>query len=157
MTDVIDSLKRLERVGSENSKTTEKLIFAAAQLSSTIVGYFPGCSDRTVVACIEREKEPKKEPPRSPTGTGNGVIFTRDTFRDISPWKHEYMIYKGVLCFRVDFPDKKNYVAANRENALAFSEDIAAGVLEAIIQTAETHQRRTAEAIPALEAVLKKK
>ena len=36
MADVIDSLKRLERIGSENSKTTEKLIAAAAELSDKI-------------------------------------------------------------------------------------------------------------------------
>lgn len=37
LADVIDSLKRLERVGSENSKTTEKLIAAAAELFDKVV------------------------------------------------------------------------------------------------------------------------
>ena len=37
MSDIIDSLKRLERVGSENSKTTEKLIAAAREISAKIV------------------------------------------------------------------------------------------------------------------------
>ena len=36
MPDVIDSLKRLERIGSENSKTTEKLVAAAEQLANRI-------------------------------------------------------------------------------------------------------------------------
>jgi len=43
MADVIDSLKRLERIGSENSKTTEKLLTAARDLSELIVRQFlPG-------------------------------------------------------------------------------------------------------------------
>ena len=37
MPDVIDALKRLERIGSENSKTTEKLIAAAKELGDRIV------------------------------------------------------------------------------------------------------------------------
>ncbi|MGA7410523.1 MAG: hypothetical protein WBW33_08555 [Bryobacteraceae bacterium] len=40
MTDVIDSLKRLERTGSEISKTTEKLMTAARDLEKKIAAAF---------------------------------------------------------------------------------------------------------------------
>src|ERR1017187_9787224 len=40
MADVIDALKRLERIGSENSKTTEKLLAAAAELGKKIVAQY---------------------------------------------------------------------------------------------------------------------
>ena len=40
MSDIIDSLKRLERAGSENSTTTQKLIAAAHELSNLIVEQF---------------------------------------------------------------------------------------------------------------------
>ena len=40
MSQVVDSLKRLERVGSENSKTTQKLVEAADRLAAVIVQQF---------------------------------------------------------------------------------------------------------------------
>ena len=40
MANVIDSLKRLERIGSEHSETTKKIIEAACDLSQKIVGLY---------------------------------------------------------------------------------------------------------------------
>lgn len=48
MPDVIDSLKRLERVGSENSKTTQKLLEAAAELSRAIAEQFADAESEQV-------------------------------------------------------------------------------------------------------------
>ena len=45
MTQIIDALKRLERSGSENSQTTQKLIDAAEQLSRKIVEQFSARDD----------------------------------------------------------------------------------------------------------------
>src|SRR6185437_9455533 len=50
MPDVIDALKRLERVGSENSKTTQKLLTAATELSSKIVEQFDVSTSETITA-----------------------------------------------------------------------------------------------------------
>jgi hypothetical protein len=66
MADVIDSFKRLERVGSENSKTTQKLIDAATELSSVIARQFAvGPDDETIsIKKIEEEAgvHPEFEP-----------------------------------------------------------------------------------------------
>jgi hypothetical protein len=45
MADIIDSLKRLERIGSENSKTVEKIISAAREIEAKIVEQFEQRSD----------------------------------------------------------------------------------------------------------------
>ena len=45
MADVIDALKRLERLGSESSKATQKLIEAAALVESRIVEQFAAFDD----------------------------------------------------------------------------------------------------------------
>jgi hypothetical protein len=41
MANIIDDLKRLERIGSEHSETTRKLLDAARNLSDKIVSLFP--------------------------------------------------------------------------------------------------------------------
>lgn len=40
-TNVINALKRLERAGSEHSRTTEKLVQAADQLADYVIGQLP--------------------------------------------------------------------------------------------------------------------
>jgi hypothetical protein len=41
MANIIDSLKRLERIGSENSETTKKILEAASELSAKIGSLYP--------------------------------------------------------------------------------------------------------------------
>jgi hypothetical protein len=131
MADIIDSLKRLERFGSENSKTTQKLIDAAAELSRLIVGYFGPCEDGTIAAKAEHDYENSKRKYKT-------------------AWVHNYSICSGKLCFQGDRGIQLGYeyVAKNRENALRFSKDVAAGLLEGITATLEKRSTETEEALP---------
>jgi hypothetical protein len=55
MANIIDDLKRLERIGSEHSETTRKLLDAARNLSDKIVSLFPidRCGDVNVNGLLE--------------------------------------------------------------------------------------------------------
>jgi hypothetical protein len=51
MPNVIDSLKRLERIGSEESQTVQKILQAASEPSETVSKYYPASSqDKAIVA-----------------------------------------------------------------------------------------------------------
>jgi hypothetical protein len=147
MTDIIDSLKRLERVGSENSKTTEKLIAAARELSAKIVSHFDNCKDGEIVVASNHD---------SP------MIHHPDSSKPLTPWKHTYRIFDGQLHFDTRrFRSGKvhmdhEYVAADRENAFAFSEDVAAGLLDGIAEALEARSSKSKEVLPSLTAALKK-
>ena len=107
MPDVIDALKRLERIGSENSKTVEKIIEAAKELSATIVK-----------AYALREGEM--------LSLRGGAGATRPS---------AYVIAHGLLRFQEEpgMPE----VFRNRELALRFANDIANGLLDAIAKVPE--------------------
>jgi len=97
MPDIIDSLKRLERVGSENSKTTQKLIAAATEPSQLIVKQFAVVgSERVDVVWVHN---------------ATGPSFS-------------YTILKGRLC---NDRRQSSFVDETRDDALAFSKDIADG------------------------------
>jgi hypothetical protein len=53
----------------------------------------------------------------------------------VTPWRHSYRVDGKKLYF--DVCAKELYVAYDRRNALAFSEDIAAGLLDGIAETVE--------------------
>ena len=111
MADVIDSLKRLERVGSENSKTTEKLLAAAGALSSLIAQQFrPADGDDILAATMDETSEGFSLRTNYRVRGGKSTDLDR-LYRD------------------------RVYVALNRDVALAFSKDIANGLLDRIIET----------------------
>jgi hypothetical protein len=106
MSDVIDSLKRLERVGSETSKTTEKLIAAAKELEALIVKLVTSITDAPTVTIAYKGNDPGNPTP-------NPIA---------------YVVQQGKL-FRY-VKGRGNSVSANRETALGFSADIATDLLE---------------------------
>ena len=124
MTDVIDSLKRLERAGSEHSKTTEKLLDATRQLSEKIVSQFASDRGENVPVFDVNEVQPE--------------------FR--------YYVQNGWLCNTYG-----QYVAANRDSALAFSKDVANGLLDYIERVLMQRKAENEETlIRALEKVSKR-
>ncbi len=129
MSDVPESLKRLERVGSETSTTTQKLIAAAAELADKIIAYFEACDDGTVIAGVDMKlgSSPK----------------TRQKVR----WQHTYVKNGGRLCF-IRIGDEPIYVARNPEAALAFSEDVANGLLDGVVQRLEDLRKASAVGLP---------
>jgi hypothetical protein len=130
MADIIDSLKRLERVGSENSKTTEKLIQAAAEVSSKIVTQFHLTPGETV---------------RIPGSIANeaSALATAET----PPL--DYLVRDGKL-FNQSICA---HVAQNRTAALRFAEDIAEnGLLDVIIRDLGERAGRSNAGLTILEA-----
>ena len=127
MADVIDSLKRLERIGSENSKTTQKLIDAADALENLILAQFP---------------------------RQDGVYFKRDG--DVrgygkSPYALSYSITAGRLRNRSTDSEP---VSNDRASAMRFAEDIADGLLDVIEFVLVNSQREAAPAAKVLEDAL---
>jgi hypothetical protein len=142
MTDVIDSLKRVERVGSENSKTTEKLIKAASEVADRIVSQFANGGEDVVLE-TQYVLETTDEEGRSVTH-----IKLRTEFAG-------YCIRAGRLRFG-DRNSDEDYVAQNRANALRFSKDIANGLLDVIAEIIERRNAETAEALAGIEAATRK-
>jgi hypothetical protein len=129
MADVIDSLKRLERIGSENSKTTEKLLTAARDLSELIVRQFlPGVGQGVTVATIERK---------------NSLGWADDTSYWVGP------VGKNLLLTRNNVP-----VWDNRSVALEFSKDVADGLLDRIIETLTERAKNGLEGLGVIEAAV---
>ena len=131
---IIDSLKRLERVGSENSKTTQKLIAAATELSELIVKYFRG-EDCTVVENDDFRYE-----------IDGGRLINFDRFH----WAHpDRQLPIGTA-------EAGNAVDQSRNDALVFSRDIANGLLDQVIATLEKRTAENEQGLPALEDALAK-
>lgn len=123
---IIDSLKRLERVGEETSLTNQKLIQAAAELAGNIVEQFAAArtEDLNLDTSITRNEA------GGPKSTG----------------LHRYKIVKRQLVFS-DYRDGLGYVALDRDNALEFSKDVAKGLLD---RFEEILSNRLADAIDGL-------
>ena len=132
MTDVIDALKRLERVGSENSKTTEKLIQAAAALAATIAGMYNPGADELIQVISDWSYDAQGLPIQGSHSMN-------------------YMISGGILVNGHDY----TYVAQNRDAALAFSSDVANGLLDLITENLQTRKEQSQGGLSILENALK--
>ena len=116
MPDVIDSLKRLERIGSGNSKTTEKLIQAARDVENKIVEAFAASRHQTICVLGMR--------------TMVGGLVTHRPAYEISDLRLKRSSYEEYS------------VSEDRESALEFSKAIAEGLLDEIN---DALQKRTVE------------
>lgn len=129
MADVIDSLKRLERIGSENSKTTEKLLTAARELSELIVRQFlPGVGQGVTVATIE---------------TKNSLGWADDTSYWVGPVRERFLLTRNNVP-----------VWDNRGVALEFSKDVADGLLDRIIETLTERAKNGQQGLDVIEAAV---
>jgi hypothetical protein len=116
-TNIINSLKRLERAGSEQSRTTEKLIEAARALSEHVVEHLP--NDVQLGANVYGDEMVERLLPRN-------IAIDRQC--QLAYWDH--MIGRYVA------------VDSSREKALRFAHDIATGWLD---ELAEWLEKRAAE------------
>ena len=126
MADVIDSLKRLERVGAENSKTTQKLIDAANSLEDLLVAQFP--------------HQTRVEFRRAGETRGFGK----------PPYFLDYAIDDGHLVNQSIYRP----VGADRTSAMRFAEDIADGLLDVIEAVLAEMQKEAAPAARVLQEAL---
>ena len=120
MANVIDSLKRLERIGSEHSETTRKIIEAAVELSEKIVSLYPESVGYCVVA--DNTENPSDDD-----------VF--DRYRAMKYGIHEVDANEAPpgrprrKC-RVVYNELKNAaVYESRDAALQFASDVANGLL----------------------------
>jgi hypothetical protein len=131
---IIDSLKRLERIGDENSKTTQKLIQAADELASTIAKQF-------AVQGTEHFELPTRF-------RKTGSNFEETGFLP-------YAIDQGCLVFGTGYACE-GYVARDRENALAFSRDIANGLLGLLAEILAERLKDTTDGLAAIQTANQK-
>jgi hypothetical protein len=144
MTDIIDALKRLERVGSEHSKTTEKLMSADRELSAKIVGQYNVRNETIEIVSVYKDKESR--------WAALGSLDQQVELHLLPTERMRYWIREGDL-FN---PDREEYVSSNRESALAFSRDVAAGLLDLIEQSLATRHEENMTALGVLDNALKK-
>ena len=129
MADVIDALKRLERVGSEHSKTTEKLLKAANELAEKIIAQY---------AAQPGERISIRQP---------GMSLLRPDESSGQPFN-----YWIENCRLVRGPLPGVQVAQNRDAALGFSKDVANGLLDYISEDLVKRTSESASAIRPLSA-----
>lgn len=123
---VIDDLKRLERAGSERSKTTEKLIEAASNAVRTIIDFCGGELPETL--------------PR-----GYGWVWHEDMSD-----KYDLFLFKDKTWIY----DAGNGGVTGRESALVLSKDIATGWLVEVAAQLERDAKEAVELVEAYPAVL---
>jgi hypothetical protein len=138
MADIIDSLKRLERIGSENSKTTQKLIDAARELSSVIAQQFVPGEDEEIIVVRHFGQIDKSD------------VFGYPTYTVARGKPKQGEAFRGSLYRSGEF------VGKNREEALGFSNDLAKGLLECIVEALEKRHAENQTAIGNLQAAVKR-
>jgi hypothetical protein len=148
MPDVIDSLKRLERIGSEQSKTVQKILDAARELEGLIV-----------------EQYGRANLPRTITGFPGVALFGDITEMEraateagkrlgVDPKRAESMRYefdweRGVGAI-VRAWSTNARVSEDRNAALNFSRDIADGLLALIAEDLRMLQEENTSALETL-------
>ena len=133
MSDVIDSLKRLERVGSENSKTTQKLLEAALALENLICQQYQNAG----LAGNTRILEGKLE-------------------------GGDYRIQWYDVCFDEEnspfiwLRSRYGRVSETRVAALALSQDVAGGLIDLIADDLAQREEESRAAIGPLDVAISK-
>jgi hypothetical protein len=118
MANVIDSLKRLERIGSEESETVRKILEAASELSNAICRSFPqsllDCNINGLVlsdgTCV--------------LNSGDNLRRDADPKYFLGPYSvTDYYLGPRLL-------KSGTFVGESRDVALAFARDLSLGLLE---------------------------
>ena len=155
MSNVIDSLKRLERIGSEESQTVQKILDAAKELSQTISKHFPeSLRTRPIIAHVDDEGNilPGEWTYKSP----RRVVKDGKARTEIRSARHTFAVYSvenGYEPRLTLFRDSENvFVGHDRDTALIFSKDIANGLLEAINQFIEAEHKASEEGLTIVAA-----
>lgn len=136
---IINSLKRLERVGDETSRVTEKLKNAACEVANKIYGMV--IDYRREYRAHEIMKYTRitganKQPGLFIVETSGGVCLAYDYDTEM----HEYNYQDYILSSDM-----------HRDMALRFSKLIANGVLDKIVDWLEKKKKKGQEAIEVLE------
>jgi hypothetical protein len=149
MPDIIDSLKRLERIGSESSKTVEKIIGAARDIEGKIVAQYKHSKGtriqgNTFLLHIAHEKGCSLIEAATSLGLNHSQIQSMR-------YKVEWREGEGWGVFFGDGPFR---VSDGREHALAFARDLANGLLVLIEADLLARQAEDKQALNILETAI---
>jgi hypothetical protein len=139
MPDVIDSLKRLERIGAENSKTIEKVIGAARELELTIGKQYQLSRTNTIYG-------PEIVQRIGPDAAKTSGISLQHA--QVVSYRVEWGQTDGPYLIEISLSTR---VSANRESALRFASAIANGLLTLLEQDLLQRQLADERAIAVLE------
>ena len=144
MADIIDSLKRLERIGSENSKTVEKIISAAADIANKIVEQYAADGDVTIDAAeiLRRRIGKGLQSEEKLKAAAAEIDYSGPIGWSTHP--NKYSIEDGQLFVR-DMP-----VSQGRQAALLFAGDLSNGLLAIIAEDLRQRQVKNEEALKVL-------
>ena len=157
MSDVIDSLKRLERIGSENSKTVEKIIAAAREAEAKIIEQYLKRSDGVVIdpASILGRAAEGKSSSFEETARALRVRCREqhevDEFPSYSGLPARYTISENSNGRRLYRANSSEWVGENRDTALAFAKDLSNGLLAVIAEDLSQQRRENEEALRMLQ------
>lgn len=125
MANVIDSLKRLERIGSEESETVKKILEAAAQLSDVVCKSFPaGLRTNFIRGYIGPDGAVRLGTPQSSASDTCKHQFA--TYCVLEDYRED----PAVALRRVREGSVYQYVAGDRATALEFAKDLSMGLLD---------------------------
>jgi len=149
MPNVIDALKRLERIGSEHSETTKKIVAAAEELSAKIASFYPAVHEAGFNIVDNRANEDSDpfefktilvDPDGKPDPKCTAMRY--DLQRDSSGQLHLYNVLTS------------SFVHEDRAAALQFAADIATGLLGYIERNLERLLAEDRERLPLIESAL---
>ena len=153
MADIIDSLKRLERIGSENSKTVEKIITAAREIEAKIVEQYEqhddGVQIRANIIFLRLARERSCSLRDAAKGLGADPEL-RSNYKITAAGHYRKRLMNHVDRSTDDGAEDLVWVGENRDTALAFAKDIARGLLAVIAEDLSGKQRENEEALATL-------
>ena len=127
MADIIDSLKRLERIGAENSKTVEKILEAARDLEAKIAALYPDAESVSILGAIVLARI-VKENRCSLAAAAKSLGLDHERVM-----RMRYTVERNAAGGYLLGPERKR-VGETREAALSFANDLANGLLVVIQQ-----------------------
>lgn len=144
MPDIIDSLKRLERIGDEQSKTIQKILDAARDVEAAIVLLYEGTERPLALsgsAILTVLASNKGETPEN-VAKSLGVDYARAA-------RMKYQLGGGPKGSEL-YDGTGRQVSDSRGAALAFASDLAAGFLELLIHDLLHRQAENVRALDIL-------
>lgn len=162
MPDVIDALKRLERIGDENSKTVAKIMQAAAELEAKIVGQYSqfdsggGIDPNSILKNFAANRASSVAEAARELGVACKIWSPSKNLATTS--LHSYFVNTddGSISVKLDgLESEYTRVSETRDAALAFAADIARGLLGIFEADLAARQADNAVALDVLEQSLK--
>ncbi|MGA2185133.1 MAG: hypothetical protein ABSH47_19110 [Bryobacteraceae bacterium] len=145
MPDIIDSLKRLERIGDEHSKTVQKILDAALEVERAIGIQYENSGDVILSGSSilkELAEDRGSQPEEAARALGVDYLLAANMCYKVSNDAS-----RGFMIHNVQTGDR---VSSSRSAALAFSSDLVAGLLVLVVQDLLQRQKENTLALESL-------